>query len=75
MKKIIPFVSMMVIVLVLLVFGQNWLSQINEPPIKAANPNQVLNIYNWGDYIDPALLKKFTAETGYKVNYDTFDSN
>src|ERR1700761_8873472 len=34
-----------------------------------------LNIYNWSDYIDPALLKQFTAETGIKVRYDTFDSN
>lgn len=36
---------------------------------------KVLNIYNWGDYIDPSLLKKFEKEYGYKVNYDTFDSN
>ncbi|HEY3950410.1 polyamine ABC transporter substrate-binding protein [Phenylobacterium sp.] len=36
---------------------------------------QTLNIYNWSDYIDPALLKQFTAETGIKVRYDTFDSN
>lgn len=35
----------------------------------------VLTIYNWGDYIDPALLKQFEKETGYKVNYETFDSN
>jgi putrescine transport system substrate-binding protein len=34
-----------------------------------------LNIYNWSDYIDPALLAQFTAETGTKVRYDTFDSN
>ena len=34
-----------------------------------------LHIYNWTDYIDPALLKQFTAETGIKVVYDTFDSN
>jgi spermidine/putrescine transport system substrate-binding protein len=36
---------------------------------------KVLNIYNWGDYIDPDLLTKFEEETGYKVNYETFDSN
>ena len=34
-----------------------------------------LRIYNWSDYIDPALLKDFTKETGIKVTYDTFDSN
>ncbi len=34
-----------------------------------------LNIYNWSDYIDPALLAEFTKQTGIKVRYDTFDSN
>lgn len=34
-----------------------------------------VTIYNWGDYIDPALIKAFEKETGYKVNYETFDSN
>lgn len=67
--------STMLVLLVVLIIGQNWLANITKPPIKANNPNQVLNIYNWGDYIDPALLAKFTRETGYKVNYDTFDSN
>ncbi|WP_445661533.1 ABC transporter substrate-binding protein [Bacillus sp. FSL K6-3431] len=34
-----------------------------------------LNVYNWGDYIDPDLIKKFEKETGMKVVYQTFDSN
>lgn len=34
-----------------------------------------LRIYNWSDYIDPALLTQFAQETGIKVSYDTFDSN
>lgn len=34
-----------------------------------------LHIYNWSDYIDPALLTQFSKETGIKVSYDTFDSN
>lgn len=38
-------------------------------------PAAELRIYNWTDYIDPALLKQFTAETNIKVIYDTFDSN
>lgn len=37
--------------------------------------DKVINFYNWGDYIDPELLKEFEAETGYKVIYETFDSN
>lgn len=34
-----------------------------------------LNVYNWGDYIDEAVLTKFTEETGIKVNYETFATN
>lgn len=34
-----------------------------------------LVIYNWGDYIDPELIDKFTEETGIQVQYETFDSN
>ncbi len=36
---------------------------------------RVVNVYNWSDYIDPAVLKEFTAKTGIKVRYDTFDAN
>ena len=34
-----------------------------------------LHIYNWSDYIAEDTVKKFTAETGIKVNYDVYDSN
>ena len=34
-----------------------------------------LNLYNWGDYINPAVLKKFTAETGIEINLDVYGSN
>lgn len=34
-----------------------------------------LNLYNWGDYIDPSLITEFEKETGYRVSYETFDSN
>lgn len=33
-----------------------------------------VNIYNWSDYIDPALIKTFEAQTGIKVRYDVYDS-
>jgi putrescine transport system substrate-binding protein len=46
----------------------------SQAPV-AAGEEQVVNVYNWSDYIDPAMLEKFTAETGIKVNYDVFDSN
>ena len=34
-----------------------------------------VRVYNWSDYIDVDLLKKFEEETGIKVVYDVFDSN
>ncbi|MEK5230929.1 ABC transporter substrate-binding protein [Lysinibacillus sp. FSL K6-0232] len=34
-----------------------------------------LTIFNWGEYIDPDLLKEFEEETGIHVVYETFDSN
>src|SRR5699024_4586166 len=37
--------------------------------------DNVLNLYNWGDYIDPALITKFQKQTGIHVNVETFDSN
>ncbi|WP_293903276.1 polyamine ABC transporter substrate-binding protein [Phenylobacterium sp.] len=44
-------------------------------PAAAPKAGGELHIYNWSDYIDPALLTQFTKETGIKVTYDTFDSN
>jgi putrescine transport system substrate-binding protein len=40
-----------------------------------ANAQRTVNVYNWSDYIDPAVLEAFTRETGVRVQYDTFDSN
>ena len=34
-----------------------------------------LKVYNWGDYIDPEILKSFEKETGIHVVYDTFATN
>jgi putrescine transport system substrate-binding protein len=41
----------------------------------AAQKERVLNVYNWSDYVDPAVLQDFTRETGIRLRYDTFDSN
>ncbi len=35
----------------------------------------IVNIYNWSNYISSDVLKEFTKETGIKVNYTTYDSN
>ena len=40
-----------------------------------APTSDTLVIYNWGDYIDPELLKQFEREYDTKVIYETFDTN
>lgn len=37
--------------------------------------DNVLNVYNWSDYIAEDTIEKFEALTGIKVNYDVYDSN
>jgi spermidine/putrescine transport system substrate-binding protein len=34
-----------------------------------------LNIYNWGEYINPEVLTRFTADTGIEVTLDTYGTN
>src|SRR6266478_2507383 len=40
-----------------------------------AEDANVLNIYNWSDYIADDTVARFEAETGIKVHYDVYDSN
>lgn len=42
---------------------------------KNAEDKSTIYFYNWGDYIDPEILNDFEKESGYKVVYETFDSN
>jgi len=36
---------------------------------------EVVNIYNWSEYISEDIIDGFEKETGIKVNYSTYDSN
>lgn len=49
------------------------LSELNSS--QGYSGKNTLTIYNWGDYIDTDLIKRFEKETGIKVIYETFDSN
>ena len=48
-------------------------------PVSAENVEPdttiTLNVYNWGEYIDPSVNDLFTEETGIKVNYKNFTDN
>ncbi len=41
----------------------------------ASESEKILNVYNWSDYIQPAVIADFEKEYGIRVNYDVFDSN
>ncbi len=38
-------------------------------------PNEVVYVYNWGEYIDPTVNEQFEKEYGIKVIYDEYDNN
>jgi len=44
-------------------------------PAVDTDAEKIVNVYNWSDYIEPAVLEDFTKETGVKVNYEVMDSN
>ncbi|EFI84388.1 ABC transporter substrate-binding protein [Listeria grayi] len=70
MKRLVSiFIPIILLALVMLVLA----SSLNRS--EGYSGKNTLTIYNWGDYIDPALLKKFEKQTGIKVIYQTFDSN
>jgi putrescine transport system substrate-binding protein len=41
----------------------------------AAQAQEVVNVFNWSDYITDEVLEQFTEETGIRVVYDVYDSN
>ncbi|MBC2691521.1 extracellular solute-binding protein [Pseudomonas kielensis] len=41
-------------------------------PVSAAE--RIVQFYGWAEYVGASTLKAFEAETGIKVQYDTFDS-
>lgn len=41
----------------------------------AAHATEVLNVYNWSDYMPDDVIQQFEKETGIVINYSTYDSN
>jgi putrescine transport system substrate-binding protein len=46
-----------------------------QQPDAATAAERVVNVDNWSDYIQPAVIADFEKEYGIHVNYDVFDSN
>ncbi|TDM05162.1 ABC transporter substrate-binding protein [Macrococcus lamae] len=70
MIRLLQLVGVSLFIAVLLLFSTRFI----DPPPKAGKGN-VLYVYNWGEYMDPDLIKKFEKESGIRVIYETFDSN
>lgn len=48
----------------------------NADAAKPAGPEeQVLNVYNWSDYVAADTIENFEKATGIKVNYDVYSEN
>lgn len=75
MKRLIYSIIGILVVIVFLWLGAIHFEKAQSSATGNNNSNKELNIYNWGAYVNPELIKKFEKQTGYKVNYDTFDSN
>ncbi len=69
MKKLILLTTSIIVAIIGLVAVRNTLD------VAVSGSSTTITMYNWGDYIDPELLKEFELETGYHVIYETFDSN
>ena len=70
MKKLIQLAAMILGITSIL-----YISSLYVDRSEGSANSDTLNIFNWGDYIDPDLLDQFEEETGYRVVYETFDSN
>ena len=44
----------------------------NDSPVA---PAKTLNVFNWGNFIDPTVITDFEKEFGIKVHYDVYDTN
>lgn len=74
LKKLIIIASIFFIAIALIISGYLLFNKNSKEDSKSSNSN-VLYVYNWGDYIDPSLIKKFENETGITVKYDVYDTN
>lgn len=70
MRKLVQFFALIVLASAVLLF---MITKLNDS--QGFRSGNTLTIYNWGDYINSDLIKRFENETGVKVIYETFDSN
>ncbi|MDU1926150.1 MAG: spermidine/putrescine ABC transporter substrate-binding protein, partial [Staphylococcus epidermidis] len=70
MKRFFQLIISAIVIGILCLMISHWFKSKDN-----THSNEKLYVYNWGEYIDPSLIKKFEKETGIQVVYETFDSN
>ncbi|HEY5563089.1 MAG TPA: spermidine/putrescine ABC transporter substrate-binding protein [Clostridiaceae bacterium] len=68
MKKILKFVSLMLIAILTLV-------GCNSKSSTKGSGDKVLNIFTWANYVPDSVVKEYEKKTGIKVNYANFSTN
>ncbi len=66
MKKVSKFIAVLTMIV---------MSVVSFAGCQSGEGKVVLNVYNWGDYIDESVLDQFEEETGVRVNYETYATN
>lgn len=69
-----PAAAVLLLIPVLCVFALSSCGVPSSAQAGDADDNTVY-VYNWGEYIDPEVLRLFEAETGIRVVYDEFETN
>ena len=70
MKRFFQLIISAIVIGILCLMISHWFKSKDN-----THSNEKLYVYNWGEYIDLSLIKKFEKETGIQVVYETFDSN
>ncbi len=58
------------IICIVLAVGMVCLCACNGTGAGTAQAEQSLTLFNYGEYLDPQMIEKFTKETGIKINYE-----
>lgn len=70
MKQLVQIFAVVFIAAFSLLYVVHYLNQA-----EGYTSGNTLSVFNWGDYIDPDIIKQFEEESGLKIVYQTFDSN
>lgn len=68
-KRMYPLLPLMVLIV------SACSADSKTPRPSTSESARILNVFNWSDFIDPAVITGFEREFGIKVNYGVYDTN